>query len=433
MSKELALHTLVQSDKFAKMLPALYGSAYDLEYQRRRYLKLIATHRELFPKADFAKSALFSTAGRSELGGNHTDHNLGKVIAATINLDTIAIATPIESPSITLISEGFPPVEVDLTSLELKEAEKGSTNALVRGLAAAFVERGLTVGGFVANTTTNVLKGSGLSSSAAIEMLVATIFNALYNANRATVVEMAQMAKFAENIYFGKPSGLMDQIACGYGGVVGIDFKDLTITPIAVDFREMGYELVVVDTGSTHADLTDDYASIPLEMRQVASYFSKEFLREVTLEQFLDNLPALRKAIDTDRALLRTYHYLSENIRVDALIQALKENSIQRFLALVNASGESSFAFLQNIYSPHNPEEQGLALALALSKHFLDGDGACRVHGGGFGGTIQAYIPKGQTEDYISFMERVFKKGSVTPLAVRSAPTLCLNKFVEEF
>ncbi len=431
MKTENRLENFIYSSEFEKLLPSLYGSAYDVELQRGRYLQLIRQHRELFGEIHSERSGLFSTAGRSELGGNHTDHNLGKVFAATINLDTIAVVTPQEDNKVTLISEGFPPVEVELNHLEIVEEEKESTHALVRGIAAGFAHQNFSIGGFVANTSSRVLKGSGLSSSAAIEMLVATIFNSLYNENRATVVEMAKIAQFAENHYFGKPSGLMDQLACGYGGVVKIDFATTEIVPLQVDFRALGYDLVVVDTGSTHADLTDDYASIPAEMGSVAKYFDQEVLSTLSYEVFLEKLPEIRKELNNDRALLRAHHFILENQRVEGMVKALEEGTVEDFLKLVNQSGKSSFNYLQNVYSTHNIEEQGLALALALSEHFLEGKGACRVHGGGFGGTIQAYIPIDKTESYITFMEKFFGEGSVTPLAVRGAPTLRLDKLVE--
>ena len=431
MDQESRLVKFVQSGEFEKLLPSLYGSAYDTEFQRLRYLQLIATHKELFGELYSEKSGLFSTAGRSELGGNHTDHNLGKVFATTINLDTIAAVTPQKEGKVILISEGFPPVEVELGHLEVVEEEMGSTHALVRGIAAGFVERGLNIGGFVANTSTLVLKGSGLSSSAAIEMLVATIFNALYNDNHVRVVEMAKISQFAENKYFGKPSGLMDQIACGHGGVVKIDFSNTEITPLSVDFRDYGYDLVVVDTGSTHADLTDDYASIPKEMGKVAAYFGQKVLSGITYDQFLQHLAPLRETLKNDRALLRAHHFILENQRVEGMVNALREGQIETYLSLVRQSGASSFNYLQNIYSTKDVEEQGLALALALSEHFLGDEGAWRVHGGGFGGTIQAYIPIAKSGHFITFMESFFGRGAVTPLAVRGAPTLRLDKFVE--
>lgn len=424
------LHDYLESNDFSLLLPKLYGNQCDRENQIVRFSHLVETHRELFGDGHAKNSALFSTAGRSELGGNHTDHNLGKVIAATINLDTIAVATAIEEPRATLVSEGFPAVTVDLNDLSVHTEEEGTTDALVRGIARGFVDRDLNIGGFVANTSTRVLKGSGLSSSAAIEILVATLFNNLYNRDVLNPVELAIIGKYAENTYFGKPSGLMDQIACGNGGVTGIDFahpEKPQVSPINCDFQKLGYDLLVVDTGGNHADLTPDYAAIPKEMRSVAACFDCDVLRDVPFSLFVESLPAIRKRVKNDRAILRAFHYLSENDRVDAMVGALKQEQMEQYLALVRQSGESSFRFLQNLYSTKTIEEQGLPLAIAMTEQFLEGDGACRVHGGGFAGTIQVYVPLGRTAAYIDYIERVFGAGSATILAVRSLPTTRLD------
>ena len=434
MSAKNPLETFITSERFSQLLPTLYGENYNRELQSKRFSALLATHQSLFASTDSKDTGLFSTAGRSELAGNHTDHNLGKVIAATINLDTIAAVTPVNTPTVTLVSEGFPTVSVNLVELSPQEEEQGTTDALVRGIAAGFVQRGLLIGGFVANTTTRVLKGSGLSSSAAIEVLVATIFNSLYNGDALDPVELAIIGKFAENNYFGKPSGLMDQIACGHGGITGIDFAHPNyprLTPITCDFRQFGYDLLVVDTGGSHANLTPDYAAIPKEMGLVATFFKKKVLREVPLKQFIENIGAIRQQVKNDRAVLRAYHYLSENDRVDQMLKALEREAMSEFLALVRESGESSFRFLQNLYSTSAVEEQGLPLALAMTEHFLQGEGASRVHGGGFAGTIQVYTPVARTADYIEFIEGVFGSGAATVLAIRSAPTMRLDKFVE--
>lgn len=424
------LHDYLESGDFSLLLPKLYGNQYDRDSQVARYSLLIETHRELFGDGKGKNPGLFSTAGRSELAGNHTDHNLGKVIAATINLDTIAVATPIDEPRVTLVSEGFPAVTVDLSDLSVHTGEEGTTDALVRGIARGFVDRGLSIGGFVANTSTRVLKGSGLSSSAAIEILVATLFNNLYNRDTLDPVELAIIGKYAENTYFGKPSGLMDQIACGNGGITGIDFahpEKPIVTPIECDFQKLGYDLLVVDTGGNHADLTPDYAAIPKEMRAVAACFDCDVLREVPFGLFVDSLVAIRKKVKNDRAILRAFHYLSENDRVDAMLAALQQGQMERFLALVNESGASSFRFLQNLYSTKATDEQRLPLALAMTEQFLEGDGACRVHGGGFAGTIQVYVPTRRTAQYIAYIERVFGAGSATLLAIRSLPTTRLD------
>ena len=424
------VRSFVESGEFERLLPKLYGEGVLTEDQRKRFLHLITTHEQLFDVPKDARTGLFSTAGRSELAGNHTDHNLGKVIAATINLDTIAVATPVDAPNATLVSEGFPPVEVDLRDLSVHTDEEGTTDALVRGIARAFSDRGLTVGGFVANTSSRVLKGSGLSSSAAIEVLVATLFNNLYNRNALEPVELAIIGKYAENTFFGKPSGLMDQIACGNGGITGIDFahpQSPVLTPIQFDFHSLGYDLLVIDTGGNHADLTFDYASIPKEMRSVAACFDKDVLREVPFGLFVDSLPAIRRRVKNDRALLRAYHYLSENDRVDGMLEALRQEDLDRYLTLVNESGRSSFMFLQNLYSTKMVDQQGLSLALAMTERFLEGKGACRVHGGGFAGTIQVYVPTERTRSYMEYIEKVFGEGSATILAIRSLPTTRLD------
>ncbi|PKL19891.1 MAG: hypothetical protein CVV48_15670 [Spirochaetae bacterium HGW-Spirochaetae-4] len=288
----------------------------------------------------------------------------------------------------------------------------------------------MKIGGFVANTSTSVLKGSGLSSSAAIEVLVATLFNNLYNRDILEPIDLAILGKFAENNYFGKPSGLMDQIACGQGGVVGIDFahpEHPSITPISCNFRELGYDLLVVDTGGNHADLTPDYAAIPQEMRSVAACFDRDVLRDVPFGLFMDSLSAVRQHVQNDRAILRAYHYLSENERVDKMLSALQNRDMGTYLGLVNESGDSSFKFLQNLYSTSVAKEQGLPVALAMTERFLEGSGACRVHGGGFAGTIQVYTPVERTKDYIDYMEGVFGECSVTVLAIRNLPTTRLN------
>ena len=361
------------------------------------------------------------------MGGNHTDHNLGKVIAGSINLDTIATVHRTADNKVTFVSEGYPSITVDLSRLEVDESLFGTTNALIAGVAYAFSKRGGRIGGFCANVSSSVFKGSGLSSSAAIEVLLGTIFNNFYNSDRFSTTELAIMGQEAENIHFGKPSGLMDQIACANGGVVGIDFKDPAaplITPIAVDFADYGYNLVITTTGGNHADLTADYASIPQEMKAVAALFGKKSLREVEEEAFFAKIGSLRERLSNDRALLRAYHYFEENKRVDKMIRALSCGDFPAYLKLVNESGSSSFRYLQNIYSPSAPFEQGIALAYAMTESFLKKEGAFRVQGGGFAGTLEAYVPIDRTEAYFNHMEKLFGKGCCTILAIRNLPTM---------
>lgn len=403
----------------------LYGERYSKEAMDKRFQALLDRHKELFGRSE-DETMLFSTAGRTELAGNHTDHNLGLVIAGTINLDTIAAVSLRDDSTVIVNSEGFPEVVVDISDLEVREEEKNTTQSLLRGIAKAFKDRGLKVGGWQANTTTRVLKGSGLSSSAAIEVLCAEIFNNLFNDDVLAPVELAKISQYAENVYFGKPSGLMDQIGCAQGGIVGIDFADNAnpvLTPLDVNFEDYGYDLVIVDTKGNHADLTGEYAAVPAEMKQVAAYFGADCLRKVDYEEFIEKLPQLREAVSNDRAILRAIHFFDENMRVEAMLDCLKEKDIDGYLYYVEESGNSSFKYLQNVYPAINVKEQGLSLALALTEDFLSGEGACRVHGGGFAGTIQAYIPKELTEDYIDFMDSVFGEGSATVLAIRKRPT----------
>ncbi len=422
----MATRHAVEQGLLHQHYPSLYGQTYDESEMDRRFGHLIETHQNLFGQVS---PSVFSTAGRTELGGNHTDHNLGRVLAATINLDTIAAVTKRTDNKVVLISEGYPAVEVDLHVLEVVESEKNTTEALVRGIACAFSKRGLNIGGWQANTTSRVLKGSGLSSSAAVEVLCGTIFNHLYNTDVLSPVELAIIGKFSENVYFGKPSGLMDQMACAYGGIIGIDFADEqkpVIEPIQYSFSEQGYHLCIVDTGGNHADLTPAYAAVPAEMRKVAAYFGTNHLREVDQDTFLQALPELRKTLNNDRCILRAMHFFQENTRVESMLKALAADDINAYLSLVRQSGESSFCFLQNLYPSFFPDEQGLSLAIAMTKSMLGPDATVRVHGGGFAGTIQAYVQENELEDYIQGMEAVFGKGSVTPIAVRSKPSSCI-------
>ena len=397
----------------------LYGERYSKEAMDKRFQALLDRHKELFGRSE-DETMLFSTAGRTELAGNHTDHNLGLVIAGTINLDTIAAVSLRDDSTVIVNSEGFPEVVVDISDLEVREEEKNTTQSLLRGIAKAFKDRGLKVGGWQANTTTRVLKGSGLSSSAAIEVLCAEIFNNLFNDDVLAPVELAKISQYAENVYFGKPSGLMDQIGCAQGGIVGIDFADLT--PLDVNFEDYGYDLVIVDTKGNHADLTGEYAAVPAEMKQVAAYFGADCLRKVDYEEFIEKLPKLREAVSNDRAILRAIHFFDENMRVEAMLDCLKEKDIDGYLYYVEESGNSSFKYLQNVYPAINVKEQGLSLALALTEDFLSGEGACRVHGGGFAGTIQAYVPEYMVDKYIKRMESVFGEGCSTCIAIRKLP-----------
>ena len=421
MSQSGHIHD-ISDGLFDQTFSILYGSE-DPVFHRTRWIDLIRTHEE---RTGDVAPRLFSSPGRTELSGNHTDHNRGKVLAASVQLDTIAAVSESDASSpqsmiAEVVSEGYPPVHVDLSNLAKVDVEEGRTDALLRGIAASVVRRGGIIGGFTASTSSRVLKGSGLSSSAALEVLVGSIFNELFNDGRFTPVELAVMGREAENVYFGKPCGLMDQCACAVGGAVTIDFADPdqpVVEPVAADFTAAGYTLAVVDSGGDHADLTPDYAAIPAEMKAVAGEMGAEVLRDVREEDFYREMSRIRKETG-DRAVLRALHFYNENKRVKMMVETLKTGDVEGYLEGVRSSGDSSFRFLQNVFSPRHVNEQGLSLALALSERFLEGQGAARVHGGGFAGTIQVFVPSERFKAYVDFMEPIFGKGSVVPLSVR--------------
>ena len=423
----------IDSEKTRELFISLYGEdSVEITRQRCRILIGELQNESLFPKREFPETErelrLFSVPGRTELGGNHTDHNNGKVLAASIHLDAVAAVSARQDKQVFFRSAGHRDIRVDLTDLSIREEEKGDTEALVRGIAAEFTARGTPVGGFTANAVNTVLTGSGLSSSATVEVLIAKIFDNFYCGGKRDSLELAKIAQKAENVYFGKPCGLMDQTACATGGAVAIDFQDLQnpgLKKINFDPAAAGYALCVVNTKGSHSDLTPDYAAIPAEMKAVAAFFGKSVLREVDEEIFMKSLPELRKAAG-DRAVLRALHFFGENKRVGAMLAAM-EGGMETYLALVRKSGDSSLELLQNIYSPKNHASQGLGLALALTKNFLGGKGACRVHGGGFAGTIQAYIPLQKLENYKVFMEELFGKGALTVLRIRPMGAIEIN------
>jgi galactokinase len=440
-----ALLQFINSSKAGEIFGSLYGSG-DIENARGRYRKLVEGMLQFgavpvtgpggrviqdFPELQ-GNLRVFSAPGRTELGGNHTDHNRGKVLAASIHLDVVAIVAPRADRLVIFRSTGYPDVTVDLSDLAPRREERGAPEALVRGIGAAFSARGVTVGGFTANADSTVLAGSGLSSSAALEVLFGRIFDNLYGGGSASALEIARIGQRAENDYFGKPSGLMDQLACATGGAAAIDFKDAEnpiIAQINLNLASMGYILCVVNTRGSHADLLDDYAAIPREMKEVAQFFGKTVLRELNQSTIMEQAAEIRKKLG-DRALLRALHFFGENRRVEDMQEALekadtifdlqeRQGAVGHFLKLVTDSGNSSCHLLQNIYSPGNPREQGISLALALTRNFLPRTGACRVHGGGFAGTIQAYIPLVSLDSYREDMGAVFGAGAVTLLQIR--------------
>lgn len=375
---------------------------------------------------------LFSTPGRTEISGNHTDHNNGCVMAGSVNLDSVAVVVPTKGSIVNIHSVGYKrPFNVDISKTEPVESEKETTRALIRGIAAKFKEMGYNVGGFNAYIASDVKRGSGLSSSASIEVLVGKIFSRLYNAeNEISPVELAKIGQYAENVYFGKPCGLMDQTACAVGGVISIDFKDTKapiVEQVQLDLAKLGYCLAVVDTGGNHADLTDDYASVPREMKSVANEFGKNVMREVTKQELMANIGSLRAKLG-DRAVLRAIHFVNENARVVKQIDCIKNGKFEEFLIFVNESGNSSWEYLQNCMTTKNPNEQGVTLALAMTREYCNGmKYATRVHGGGFAGTIQTFLPLSEFEGYKNAMENVFGKDCVTKLNIRNVGTLCIE------
>jgi len=421
---------MIDTLSFRPLLSGLYGiEETTFAKQTARYQALI---REFQYRFSSATIHLFSAPGRTEIGGNHTDHNHGKVLAASINLDAIAVAAPVSDNRITIYSAGYlQPFIVKLNDLEPRTPDYSTTTALIRGIAARFRQLGFRLGGFNACISSEVMVGSGLSSSAAIEVLLGTILNALYNENAINLETLAAIGQYAENVYFNKPCGLMDQIACAVGGIVTIDFENPQqprVEKIEFDFASQNYSVIVVDTGGNHADLTDDYASVPREMKAVAAQFGKQVCRQITREDVLQNIHHLRTTVG-DRAVLRALHFFDENGRVDRQVAALRAGDFNAFLREVNASGNSSCRWLQNCFTTQNVAEQGVTLALALTENFLTsiGEGACRVHGGGFAGTIQVFLPKRCVNEYTELMESVFKPGCVQVLSIRAVGTIQLQ------
>ena len=401
-------------------LSAVY-TAEGLDQTRARAVRVAQALADTFaPQGD---AALFSGPGRTELGGNHTDHQHGRVLCASVDMDMLACAAPNGLNVIRVQSEGYPTLEVDLSDLSPRPEEANTSAALVRGVAAGVAQRGHTVGGFDACAVSNVLSGSGLSSSAAYEILIGNIINHFFCEGKLDAIELAKIGQYAENVHFGKLSGLMDQMGSSVGGAVAIDFgdpADPVVRPISYDFAASGHALCIVDTGSDHSakHLTEDYSNITREMRSVAVHFSKQLLREVPEADFRAAIPALRRECG-DRAVLRAVHIYDENDRVAGEVGALRRGDFEAFLSLVNASGLSSWRFLQNIVPAGYTRHQEMALALALAERALDSAGAVRVHGGGFAGTIQAFVPLERVAKFKAEMERVLGEGKCHVLRVR--------------
>ena len=409
---------LIKTNEFLERLTVVYGD--EASAQQERFFNLA----ESFEK-DFGCEAdirFFSAPGRTEVGGNHTDHNNGKVLAAAINLDAIAAVEARDDGIICVNSQGYTPINVDTANLNIVDDEAGKSDALIRGVCARFNQLGYKYGGFNASVTSRVLSGSGLSSSAAYEVLIGTILNYLYNDGKISAVEIAQISQYAENVYFKKPCGLMDQTACSVGGFVKIDFEDTkapVIEKVDFDIAKHGYNLCIVDTGGNHADLTGDYAAIRLEMNSVAEFFGKSVLRQVDESEVFANIGAIREKTG-DRAIERAIHFYNENKRVERLSAALSEGNFDEFKNTIIESGKSSYMYNQNCFTLSNPAEQPVALALCVAEELLKGKGAYRVHGGGFAGTIQAFVPVEETDAFVKTMSSFLGENSCYILKVRS-------------
>ncbi|RRJ61594.1 galactokinase [Paenibacillus oralis] len=420
---------MLNTSKAGTLLSHLYGQE-QLSYQLDRYSALVKSFQAHF---EDGKLALFSSPGRSEIVGNHTDHNHGKVLAGSINLDTIAAAVQVDEPIITFISEGYPgKFIVDITQSEPNPNEP-ATLSLVRGIVAGFSEFGYSVGGFNAYISTNVLSASGLSSSASFEMLICSILNTFYNQGTLDSIAMAKIGQYAENKYWNKPSGLLDQMACAHGGLISIDFANPykpVITPVRFDFQQNGYSLVIVNTGGNHADLTDDYGAVPKEMRSVAKALGAEVCRDLTPNDIYGNLNSLRNQCG-DRAVLRALHFFAENKRVDAQTESLTNGNMEQFLKLIADSGNSSWKWLQNCYRNADIRHQEITVALAITESFLKdiGTGACRVHGGGFAGVILTIIPNEAAQSYTRFIKDTLGTSTYI-INVREHGSICLNDII---
>lgn len=419
MANTALLREELRQGKYDDRLRRVYVSDEEIKAQYDRYCSLADDFDEIF-SAD-REVRMFSAPGRTEVGGNHTDHNHGRVLAAGINLDAIALASKNDDNTVRVKSKGYAMDVVELSDLSVHDSETGHSPALVRGVMKGFKNYGYNIGGFDAVTASRVLSGSGLSSSAAYEVLVGTMVNYLYNDGKVDPVTIAKIAQYAENEYFGKPCGLMDQMACSVGSFITIDFKNPAqpyIEKVDFDFASCGHSLCIVDTKGSHSNLTDEYAAIRIEMEKIANQFGKDVLREVDEERFLKEIPELRKKVG-DRAVLRAIHFYNDNKRVIKEVEALKAKDFETFKQYILESGASSYMYNQNVFATKQPDVQPVSLALAISESVLKGKGAWRVHGGGFAGTIQAFVPNELLSEYKTRIEEIFGEGSCYVLSVR--------------
>ncbi len=401
---------------YDELLKDIYLDESKIEYHKNRYAKSIEKFESLYGEADVE---IYSAPGRSEISGNHTDHQHGEVLAASINLDAIAIVK--KNDVVRVVSDDYDMITISLDDIAKKEEEEGTTIALIKGVLAGLKDRGNAIGGFDAYITSDVLIGAGLSSSAAFETIIGTIVSGLYNDMKVSAVDIAIIGQYAENVYFGKPCGLMDQMACSVGSLVHIDFADKEnpiIDPVTFDFTKYGYSLCITDTKGSHADLTHEYAAVPAEMRAAAAVLGKEVLHGTTLNDLLKNADEIREKAG-DRAFLRAIHFVTENVRVQNAVVALRAEDFEGFLKMIKASGDSSYKYLQNVYTNQDVQHQNVSVALAVSDAILGGNGVCRVHGGGFAGTIQAFVKDEAVKEYKETLDKVFGTGACEVLKIR--------------
>ena len=413
-----------------KLLEELYGKS-GVDDNLKRYEAVLKGFLKEFGEKDVK---MFSSPGRTEISGNHTDHNNGKVLGGSINLDCVAVAAKNDSDFVNIISESFSQkFRVNIKDIE-PGTDKIGTIELLKGILAGFEQRGASIGGFDAYITSNVISSAGVSSSAAFETLICQIINTLFNEGKLSKTDYAYIGKYAENNYWDKASGLLDQMCCAYGGLISIDFANPDspkVEEMDFDFAGAKHDLIIVQTGRGHADLSADYSSIPAEMKKVAEFFGKSTLSEVNEDEFYNNLSKIR-AFAGDRAVLRSIHFFDENKRVDNEIKALKSNDFDSFLKNITDSGNSSWKYLQNVYTNAAPNEQGITVALALSERFLKEKnvGATRVHGGGFAGVIMAMVPENYSDEYVSYMDKFLGKGSSYKMKIRPYGSICLDEMI---
>ena len=419
------LISYIENGKLDDRLLDIYLDEGKLSYQKERYIKAVGVFTDLYPESKDSDLSIVSAPGRTEVGGNHTDHQHGQVLAASINDDAIAIVSGTSENVIHIKSEGYDMITIDLSDISKKASEEGTTLALIKGVLAGCKDRGYAIGSFNAYITSDVLGGSGLSSSAAFETVIGNIISYLFNDGAIDDVTIAIIGQYAENYYFGKPCGLMDQMACSVGSLCHIDFGKSDeegrpeIEKIELDMNAEGYSLCITDTKGSHADLTPDYAAVPSEMKSVAAFFGKEILIQVPEDEVISKIPELREKLG-DRAVLRALHFYEENKRVEAEASALKNKEFGEFLKNVKASGNSSFKFLQNVYTNRNVEAQNVSIALCISEMVLGEDGGVsRVHGGGFAGTIQAFVRNEKVQEYKKALDNIFGEGSCAVLKIR--------------